>query len=92
MRVKGYHPPESMVKERIKKMEQERLNLLPNDRVFTSRHVFKIKRKTKTGAASMSKARLIIRGLEMQKHVDCDDNFSQTSGTGQNHGFVSSSK
>jgi hypothetical protein len=57
-----------------------RKDLLPNDRVFTSRYVYKIKRNAKTGAAYRFKARLIVRGFEMEKHVDYDDNFSPTPG------------
>jgi len=45
-----------------------RKDLFPNDRVFTSRYVYKIKRNAKTGAAY--KTRLIVRGFEMEKHVD----------------------
>jgi hypothetical protein len=54
--------------------------LLPNDRAFTSSYVYKIKRNAKTGAAYRLKARLIVRGFEMEKHVDYDDNFSPTPG------------
>ena len=54
-----------------------RNDLLPNDRVFTSRYVYEIKRNAKTGAAFRFKARLIARGFEREKHVDYDDNFSQ---------------
>jgi len=60
-----------------------RKDLLPNDRVVTSRYVYKIKRNAKTGAqiqAYRFKARLIVRGFEMEKHVDYDDNFSPTPG------------
>ncbi len=52
--------------------------------MFTSRYVYKIKRNAKTGAAFRFKARLIVRGFEMEKHVDYDDdttlNFSPTPG------------
>ena len=57
-----------------------RKDLLSNDRVFTSRYVYKIKRNAKTGAAYRFKTRLIVRGFEMEKHVDYDDNFSSTTG------------
>jgi hypothetical protein len=43
-----------------------RSDLLPNDRVFTSRYVYKIKRSAKTGEAYKFKARMIVRGLEME--------------------------
>jgi hypothetical protein len=54
----------------------KRIDLLPNDRVFTSRYVYKIKRNAKTGSAYRFKARFIVHGFEMEKHVDYDDNFS----------------
>jgi hypothetical protein len=58
----------------------KRSDLLKNDRVFTSRHVYKIKRSAKTGAAYHFKARLSVRGFEMEKGKDCDQNFSPTLG------------
>jgi hypothetical protein len=58
----------------------KRSDLLKNDRVFTSRHVHKIKRSAKTGAAYCFKARLIVRGFEMEKGKDYDQNFSPTLG------------
>jgi hypothetical protein len=57
-----------------------RSDLLPNDRVFTSRYVYKIKRSAKTGEAYRFKARMIVRGFEMEKGVDYVDNFSPTPG------------
>jgi hypothetical protein len=57
-----------------------RSDLLPNDRVFTSRYVHKIKRSAKTGEAYRFKARMIVRGFEMEKGVDYVDNFSPTPG------------
>jgi hypothetical protein len=57
-----------------------RKDFLSNDRVFTSRYVYKIKRNAKTGSSYRFKARLIVRGFEMEKHVDYDDNFSPTPG------------
>ena len=53
-------------------------DLFPSDRVFTSRYVYKIKRNAKTGVAYRFKVSLIVRGFEMEKHVDYDDNFSLT--------------
>ena len=38
----------------------ERSDLLPNDRVFTSRYVYKIKRSAKTGESYWFKARMIV--------------------------------
>ena len=58
----------------------KRSDLLPNDRVFTSRYVYKIKRSAKTGEAYRFKARMIVRGFEMEKGVDYVDNFSPTPG------------
>ena len=58
-------------------MEQD---LLKNDRVFTSRYVYKLKRNAKTDAAYRLKTRLIVRGFEMVKGLDYEDNFSPTPG------------
>ncbi len=55
-------------------------DLLKNDRVFTSRHVYKLKRNAKTGAAYRFKTRLIVRGFEMVKGLDYEDTFSPTPG------------
>ncbi len=57
-----------------------RRDLLPNDRAFTCRYVYKIKRSAKTGEAYRLKARMIVRGFEMEKGVDYVDNFSPTPG------------
>jgi hypothetical protein len=57
-----------------------RSDLLLNDRVFTSRYVYKIKRSAKTREAYRFKARMIVRGFEMEKGVDYVDNFSPTPG------------
>ena len=48
--------------------------------MFTSRYVYKIKRSAKTGEAYRFKARMIVRGFEMEKGVDFVDNFSPTPG------------
>ena len=45
-------------------------SVLPHDRVFTSRYVYKIKRSAKTGEAYRFKARMIVRSFEMEKRVD----------------------
>ena len=55
-------------------------DLLKNDRVFTSRYVYKLKRNAKTGAAYRFKARMCVRGFEMVKGLDYEDNFSPTPG------------
>jgi hypothetical protein len=57
-----------------------RKDLLSNDRVFTSRCVYKLKRSAITGAVYRFKARLIVRGFQMEKGVDFDDSFSPTPG------------
>ena len=57
-----------------------RSDLLSNDRVFTSKYVYKIKRSTKTGEAYRFKARMIVWGFEKEKGVDFVDNFSPTPG------------
>ena len=45
-----------------------------------NRYVSKIKRYARTGAAYRLKARLIVRGFEMEKEKDYDQNFSPTPG------------
>jgi len=57
-----------------------RKDLIPNDKVFKNRYVYKIKRNAKTEGVYRFKARLIVRGFEMEKHVDYDDIFSPTHG------------
>jgi hypothetical protein len=57
-----------------------RSDLLKNDRIFTSRYVYKIKRSAKTGAAYRFKARVIVRGFEMEKGKDYLQNFSPSPG------------
>ena len=51
-----------------------------NDRVFTSRLVYKLKRSATTGEVYRFKARLIIRGFQMKTSLDFDDSFSPTPG------------
>jgi hypothetical protein len=58
----------------------ERKDLLSNDRVFTSRYVYKLKRSALTDEVYGFKARLIVRGFQMEKVVDFDDSFSPTPG------------
>ncbi len=57
-----------------------RKDLLSNDRVFTSRYVYKLKRSAITVEVYRFKARLIVRGFQMEKGVDFDDSFSPTPG------------
>ncbi len=54
--------------------------MLSNDRVFTSRYVYKLKRSAVTGEVHRFKASLIVRGFHMEKGVDFDDSFSPTPG------------
>ena len=54
--------------------------VLSNDRVFTSRYVYKLKRSVITVEVYRFKARLIVRGFQMKKGVDFDDSFSPTPG------------
>jgi len=51
-----------------------------NDRVYTSRYVYKLKQSATTGEVYRFKARLIVRGFQMEKGVDFDDSFSPTPG------------
>jgi hypothetical protein len=51
-----------------------------NDRVFTSRYVYKLKRSAITGEVYRFKARLIVRDFRMERGVDFDDSFSPTPG------------
>jgi hypothetical protein len=55
-------------------------DLLKKDRVFTIRYVYKIKRSAKTGVVYRFKTRLIVRGFEMEKGKDYDQNFSPIPG------------
>jgi len=58
----------------------KRSDPLKNNRVFSSRYVYKIKRSAKTGAAYRFKTRLIVRGFEVEKGNHDDQNFSPTPG------------
>ena len=49
---------------------------MSNDRAFMSRYVYKIKRCARTGEAYRFKARMIVRGFEMEKCVDFIDSLS----------------
>jgi hypothetical protein len=55
-----------------------RKELPSNDRVFTSRYIYKLKRSAITGEVYRFKARLIVRGFQMEKGVDFHDSFSPT--------------
>ena len=48
--------------------------------MFTGKYVYKIKHSAKTGEAYRFKARMIVRGLEMEKGLDLIDYFSSTPG------------
>jgi hypothetical protein len=60
--------------------KRSRKDLLSNDRVFISKYVYKLKRSAITGEVYRFKARLIVRGFQMEKGVDFDDSFSSTPG------------
>jgi len=59
----------------------KRSALAANDRVFTSRYVYKLKRDAISGKVSRFKARLIVQGFKMQQDVDYNDTFSPTPGS-----------
>ena len=61
----------------------KRSDLAADDRVFTSRYVYKLKRDATgiSGKVSRFKARLIVQGLKMQQDVDFNDTFSPTPGS-----------
>ena len=56
-------------------------DLAADDRVFTSRYVYKLKRDAISGKVSRFKARLIVQGFKMQQDVDYNDTFSPTPGS-----------
>jgi ribA/ribD-fused uncharacterized protein len=56
-------------------------DLLPDDRVFNARYVYKLKRDATSGLVSRFKARLIVQGFRMKKDVDYNDTFSPTPGS-----------
>ena len=55
----------------------KRSDLAADDRVFTSRYVYKLKRDAISGKVSRFKARLIVQGFK----VDYNDTFSPTPGS-----------
>ena len=59
----------------------KRADLARDDRIFTSRYVYKLKRDAITGKVSRFKARLIVQGFKMQQDVDYNDTFSPTPGS-----------
>ncbi len=71
-----------------------RKDLLSNDRVFTSRYVYKLKLSAVTGEVYRFKARLIVRGFQMEKGVDFDDFILSNAGprSWQVHALASSRK
>ena len=58
----------------------KRTDLLRDDRIFSSRYVYKLKRSAATGEVYRFKARLIVRGFQMEKGIDYEDSFSPTPG------------
>ena len=59
----------------------KRSDLAADDRVFTSRYVYKLKRDAISGKVSRFKARLIVQGFKIQQGVDYNDTFSPTPGS-----------
>ena len=56
-------------------------DLAADDRVFTSRYVYKLKRDAISGKVSRFKPRLIVQGFKMPQDVDYNDTFSPTPGS-----------
>ena len=61
----------------------KRSDLAADDRVFTSRYVYKLKRDAISGKVSRFKTRLIGQGFKMQQDVDYNDTFRHQPHTGQ---------
>ena len=59
----------------------KRSDLAADDRVFTSRYVYKVKCDAISGKVSRFKARLIVQGFKIQQDVDYNDTFSPTLGS-----------
>jgi len=59
----------------------KRSDLVADDRVFTSRCVYKLNSDAISGKVSRFKARLIVQGFKMQQDVDYNDTFSPTPGS-----------
>jgi len=59
----------------------KRSDLAADDRVFTSRYVYKLKRDAISGKVSRFKACLIVQGFKMQQDVNYNDTFSPTLGS-----------
>ena len=59
----------------------KRSDFAANDRVFTSRYVYKLKRDAISGKVSQFKARLIVQDFKMQQDVNDNDTFSPTPGS-----------
>ena len=68
----------------------KRSDLAADDRVFTRRYVYKIKRDAISGMVSRFKARLIVQDFKMQKDVDYNDTFSPTPGSTTTPTIISS--
>ena len=58
----------------------KRSDLAADDRVFTSRYVYKLKRDA-ISVTTRFKAHLIVQGFKMQQDVDYNDTFSPTPGS-----------
>ena len=55
-------------------------DLLPNDRVFKARYVYKLKRDARSGHVTRLKARLVLQGFRMERHRDYEETFPPTPG------------
>jgi hypothetical protein len=60
-------------------------DLLPDDRVFNARYVYKLKLDATSGLVSRFKARLIVQGFRMKQDVDYNDTFNPTPGSMSNY-------
>ena len=67
----------------------KRSDLAADDRVFTSRYVYKLKRDAISGKVLRFKSRLIVQGFKMQQDVDYNDNFSPTLGSTDTRTIIS---
>ena len=67
----------------------KRADLATDDRVFTSRYVYKLKRDAISGKVSRFKARLIVQGFKMQQDIDYNDTFSPTPGSTATRAIIS---
>ena len=67
----------------------KRADLAADDRVFTSRYVYKLKRDAISGKVSRFKARLIVQGFKMQQDIDYNETFGPTPGSTATRAIIS---